>query len=103
VSTRAPRDGYENLAARPPDPDDDERTSRRPPAWRPLFEGGPEQARRWQEAMVATPRRRGEPTSDWLERVAAAAERRKTPAQVPLGDRELPAGDRAREPGSDDE
>lgn len=49
---------------------------------------------RYQEAVDATPRREGESLEDWVDRVVLAAN--------PLGDRELPPGDRdAREPGED--
>lgn len=94
--------GYENLSARPqPSPEDDERTSSRPPAGTPLFEGGPEQKARWERARVENPRRPGESLTDWFERFGAIAEGGLRAArQVPLGDRELPARDRV--PGEDD-
>jgi hypothetical protein len=51
-----------------------------------------EEKRRWEQAAVDNPRQAGESLEAWSVRVAAAAR--------PLGDRELPPGDRA-EPGVD--
>ena len=60
----------------------------------PVFDGGPAEKARFEEGVRVVKRLPGEDICDWLQRVARAAGAR-------LGDRELPAGDREREPGED--
>ena len=60
---------------------------------RPVYEGGPDEKARWEAAERATVREPGEDVCAWLKRVGLAA------GVAPLGDRELPPGD--REPGED--
>ena len=62
----------------------------------PVFDGGPAEKARFEEAIRTVERLEAEDVCDWLERVARAA-------GAPLGDRELPAGDRDRIPGEDDD
>jgi hypothetical protein len=60
----------------------------------PVFDGSDEK-RRYEQALADTPRAEGEDICDWLARVGAAAR--------PIGDRQLPPGDReSREPGAED-
>jgi hypothetical protein len=58
----------------------------------PRYESNAERIR-WEEAQARNPRKPGEDLVHWVCRVIAAAQ--------PVGDRELPPGDRM--PGSDDE
>lgn len=67
--------------------------------WTPIVNALPryeslDEKRRWEHAAEDNPRQEGEGLGAWAERVAAAA-------RPELGDRELPAGDRQREPGQD--
>lgn len=67
------------------------------PVWTPVVNprptySGPDEARRYQEAVTNNPRGDSEHICEWLERVAAAAR--------PVGDRELPRGDRSPASGS---
>lgn len=66
--------------------------------WTPVVNALPrykslEEKRRWEQAAEDNPRRESEPLGEWAQRVAIAA-------APPIGDRDLPPGDRA-EPGSD--
>jgi hypothetical protein len=68
-----------------------------PKVWTPVVNAKPryeshEEMRRWEQAAEDNPRQAGESLEAWSVRVGAAAR--------PVGDSELPPGDRA-EPGSD--